>query len=129
MKGIDDFCKMYDATIHPSSKLLRRQRQIDYQVLSETDSADFDVGNFYDEIQCVEIHMPEDRFRALLEHDDWITRAGLSGNNFFQNTVNRVSIIAVEHEKECRVREENPAVKAAYEKYLTLLRMTRSYYD
>jgi len=44
-----------------------------------------------EEIKCVEIHMPEDRFRALLEHDDWIQHAGLQGNNYFANNVSRVS--------------------------------------
>ncbi len=83
----------------------------------------------YEEVKCVEIHMPEDRFRALLEHDDWVEKAGLKDNQFFNNNVSRVSNLVVEHERECRIRHENSSVRAAYEKYQTLLRMVDSYYE
>jgi hypothetical protein len=34
----------------------------------------------YEEIKCVEIHMPEDRFRALLEHDEWLYNSRISNH-------------------------------------------------
>ena len=42
---------------------------------------------------------------------------------------NHAKMIVDEHEREQRIRSENPAVRAAYEKYQTLLRMVDSYYD
>jgi hypothetical protein len=34
-------------------------------------------------------------------------------------------MITDEHEKECSIRNQNSAVRAAYEQYLTLLRLCR----
>jgi hypothetical protein len=106
----------------------RRAKRMDYKVWSDSDPSIFQTIP-YEDIKCVEIHMPEDRFRALLEHNDWVEKVGLQGNNFFNNNVSRVSNMIVEHERECRIRNENPSVRAAYEKYQTLLRLVDSYYD
>ena len=37
--------------------------------------------------------------------------------------------IVEEHEREMRIRNNNPAAKKAYEKYLNILHMVDSYYD
>ena len=55
----------------------------------------------------------------------------------FYETMNRsgpyigdhAKMIVEEHEREERIRNKNPSVRAAYEKYQTLLRMVDSYYD
>ena len=116
---VDVLCKKYDAYVGPSSRMRRRVKRMNYDIWSKGDQ---DIFNSIpvEEIKCVEIHMPEDRFRALLEHADWVQNAGLQGNNYFANNVSRVSHMIVEHERECRIRQENPTVKAAYEKYQTL---------
>jgi hypothetical protein len=101
---------------------------MDYKTWSESDPSIFQQIH-YEDFKCVEIHMPEDRFRALLEHEDWVKHAGLHDNKFFNNNVSRVSQMIVDHDRECRIRQENPAVKAAYEKYQTLLRLVDSHYD
>ncbi len=101
---------------------------MDYDIWSKSDPGIFNSIPV-EEIKCVEIHMPEDRFRALLEHADWVQNAGLQGNNYFANNVSRVSHMIVEHERECRIRQENPTVKAAYEKYQTLLALVQSNYE
>ena len=125
---VDVFCKKYDAYVGPSTRMHRRVKRMNYDIWSKGDQ---DIFNSVpvEEIKCVEIHMPEDRFRALLEHDDWIQHAGLQGNNYFANNVNRVSHMIVEHERECRIRQENPTVRAAYEKYQTLLALVQSNYE
>jgi hypothetical protein len=38
-------------------------------------------------------------------------------------------MIVEEHERESRIRRDNPSVQAAYEKYQNLLRLVDSYYD
>lgn len=128
MKELKDFCQQYDALVGPSSRMHRRVKRMDYKMWSESDPNIFQSIP-YEDIKCVEIHMPEDRFRALLEHDEWVSKAGLQDNNFFNNNVSRVAQMVVEHERECRIRQENPAVKKAYEKYLMLLHTVSSHYD
>jgi hypothetical protein len=124
---INDFCRKYDAFVQPSKHRHHRAKRIPFNDWYQTPDVFQSVN--YEEVQCVEIHMPEDRFRALLEHDDWVEHAGLHENSFFNNNVGRVSNIVVEHERECRIRQENPAVRAAYEKYQTLLKLVDSHYD
>jgi hypothetical protein len=124
---VKEFCHKYDAYVQPSHHMHRRAKMMGYADWTKAPNIFQEMP--YESLKCVEIHMPEDRFRALLEHDDWIEHAGLHDNNFFNNNVGRVSHMIVEHERECRIRQENPAVRAAYEKYLTLLRLVDSHYD
>ena len=125
---VEVFCKKYDAYVGPSSRMHRRVKRMNHDIWSKGDQDIFNSVPVED-VKCVEIHMPEDRFRALLEHDDWVKNAGLHGNNYFANNVSRVSQRIVEHERECRIRQENPTVKAAYEKYQTLLALVQSNYE
>lgn len=76
-----------------------------------------------DHIPCVEIHMPADRFRALMEHDAWLERESRQGDGWIGNgAVNLVR----KYERECRVRHEHPSVQAAWEQYQIMLRMVDS---
>jgi hypothetical protein len=127
-KEVDKFCRKYDAVAGPSHRRYRRPRPVDYKIWSESDPEMFFTNMAYDDVAMVEIHLPEDRFRALIEHDDWISHAGLSDNRYFQNNVSRVSNLIVEHERECRIRNENPAVQKAWEKYQLLLNTVKDYY-
>ena len=128
MNDIKEFCHNYDAYVQESKRMHRRSRRIDYKMWSESDPTIYQTIP-YEDVKCVEIHMPEDRFRALLEHEDWVKHAGLHNNSFFNNNVGRVSQMIVDHDRECRIRQENPAVRAAWEKYQTLLRLVDSHYD
>ncbi len=65
--------------------------------------------------QMVAIHMPQAQFHALVEHDTWIRK------HFGKS----IDLIIDQHEHESRVRNENPAVKDAYEKYLTVLSLAQ----
>ena len=120
-KETQDFCWRYDAQVAPSTRMRRRLRRSTMQDWGT------DPGLFYtlpaEDVACVEIHMPEYRFRALMEHDRWIERAGLEDNRHFTNNVARVSNMVVEHERECRIRNEHPSVRAAWEQYQIMLRM------
>lgn len=126
-KEIQKFCYKYEAVVGPSSKKWRRPARVDYQIWRDSDPSMFQTMK-YEELPMVDITMPEDRFRALLEHDDWVSKAGLQDNNFFNNNVMRVSNLIVEHERECRIRQENPTVKLAWEKYQMLLNTVKDYY-
>ena len=123
-KNLAEFCHKYDATAKPSHTKYRRIKRMDYSMWSESDPTVFNTLPCED-IEMVEIHMPMDRFRALLEHDDWISKAGLLDNRHFTNNVSRVAHLIVEHDEECRLRHTNPALKKAWENYQMLLRLVR----
>lgn len=126
-REVDEFSRKYDAYVVPSSRMHRRVKRLDYKLWSES-NADMFQTIPYEQVKCVEIHMPEDRFRALLEHDRWLETAGRPSEHI-NNNVARVSVMIREHERESRIRHENDSVRAAYEKYQTLLRLVDSYYD
>jgi len=119
MKEVQEFCGKYDAVVGPSSQRRRRHRLVTMQ---EWEKDPFEPMPTWD-VAMVEITMPEDRFRALMEHDHWLARAGLQHNNHFQNNVMRVSNMIVDHERECRLRAEHPALQKAWEQYQIMLRM------
>lgn len=121
-KQVNEFCYKYDAIVGPSHRMHRRSKRIDYKTWSESDPSIFNSIPFED-IKCVEVHMPEDRFRALLEHDSWIEQAGLHDNRHFTNNVGRVANMVVEYEREVLLRNQYPTLKKAWEKYQMILRM------
>jgi hypothetical protein len=125
MKDLKEFCYKYDAYVKPSSQQYRRTTTVPYKVFEEQGMTAFDQRT-YETVPMVDITMPEDRFRALLEHDKWIEKAGLHDNQFFSNNVSRVSNLIVEHERECRLRQQHVSLQKAWEQYQILLSM---YYD
>jgi hypothetical protein len=120
-KETQEFCHKYDAHVGPSTRMHRRVRRTTIQ-----DWASVDLGTAvrdtieHDHIPCVEIHMPADRFRALMEHDAWLEREQRRGDGFIGANVVRM---VREHERECRLRHEHPGVQAAWEQYQIMLRM------
>jgi hypothetical protein len=117
----DNFCRKYDAYVQPSSRMHRRQTRF----TNWQDYADVDVFKSLpvETIKCVEVHMPEDRFRALLEIDHWVNDVIDRGyrdpnKDFAKHLVN-------EHQQELVLREQYPALRIAWEKYQTVLRMCR----
>ena len=85
----------------------------------------------YQSVPMVEIHLPEDRFRALIEHDAFLDnhnhdrlRNSTTGSHVYYDMMRAKSIIE-EHEKECLIRNQNPSVRAAYDQYLTVLHLCR----
>jgi hypothetical protein len=128
MKFVEEFCRKYEAQVGPSAQPWRRTKPVPFSVFEEQGMAAFEQIQYQD-IPMVNITMPEDRFRALMEHDDWLANVGLHENQLFRNIFMRVSNMVVDHERECRIRQENPAVRSAYEKYQTLLRLVHNHYD
>lgn len=125
---LKEFCRRYDAEVNPSSKICYRAVPVPLSVIQEKGVKDAFARREHEVVSMLEIHIPKDRFHAMLEHDDWVNRAGLQDNSFFNNNVSRVSNLIIEHERECRIRHENPAVQAAYEKYQNLLALVESHY-
>ncbi len=123
MKEVDKFCQKYDAYVRESSRMHRRLKPVSYAVCSDSDPEIFETMPIT-EVKCVEVHMPEDRFRALLEHDKWLYDARTS--NYIK--VKAAVYIVEQHDRETRIRHENPAAKIAYDKYQNILRLVDSHY-
>ena len=119
MNFVDEFCHKYQAEVGQSRRMWRRPQSVPYDVFMK----DPDVFKTIEcqDVPMVEITMPEDRFRALMEHDHWLANAGLHDNGHFTNNVMRVANMVVEHEHECRIRQQHPAVQKAWEQYQIML--------
>lgn len=111
-----DFCRRYNARIETSQYRVSKIKKDGVRFSPEEVITDPALDIEYE--QMVAIHLPQARARALVEHDEWIYK------DFGENAGH----IIKQHEVECRARNKNPAVKAAYEKYLTLLNLTESHY-
>ena len=120
-KELKEFCHKYDAYVRESSRMHNRVKRASFAVWNDPE-----IYNEipYEAVRCVEVHMPEDRFRALLEHDEWLHKAQMS--NYIVG--NEAADIVEQHERECRIRHENPGVRLAYEKYQTMLALAESNY-
>lgn len=123
-KEVDQFSHKYNAIVQPSSRMHHRTRRMDYQMWSESDP-DMYQSIPYEAVKCVEIHMPEDRFRALLEHDEWVYNSRMNNHMVGGEAIQ----IVRQHEKETRIRHANPSVQLAWEKYQTMLNLVSSHYD
>ena len=130
-KEVKEFCHKYDAYVRESSRMHRRHKlslfnawKEDPEIVQTIPYPEIFQTIPYVDIKCVEVHMPEDRFRALLEHDEWLHRAHMS--NYIKG--NEGVWIVEQHEREARIRHENPSVRLAYEKYQTMLALVESNY-
>jgi hypothetical protein len=120
-----EFCSKYEARVSPSGRPWRRVKPVPFSVFKEQGMTAFEQIQYQD-VPMMDITMPEDRFRALLEHDHWLANAGLRcDTNFFNNYVMRVGNMVVDHEQECLLRNQYPALQLAWEKYQSLLRLCK----
>jgi len=118
IKEVQEFCQRYDAVVGPSGRMHRRSRLV---TLSDWEKDFNKIRDLpHQDVPCVEIHMPEDRFRALMEHDHWLEREFRQGDQYIDS--NAVRIVR-EYERECRIRNEHPGVQSAWEQYQIMLRM------
>jgi hypothetical protein len=121
-----EFKKRYDATILPSN-----QQHIRYSALRHPQDYS-SSGEMHDsllniqKVPMVKIHIPEDRFRALLEIEAVQRRLMNSsikvgshpGDKMWDNYI-----------RECKIRYQCPALMIAYEKYQSVLALVDGHYD
>ena len=119
----DEFCQKYDAYVRESSRMHRRRKRMDYKIWSESDPEIFQPIPYRD-IRCVEIHMPEDRFRALLENKKWLDEFE-ERNRGCGPPIRYAQNLIDQHEEEVRIRNEHPGVMDAWQKYQTMLQLVR----
>jgi len=120
-KEVKEFCHKYDAYVRPSTRMHRRVKRTTLQMWSDSDPEMFQSVP-YEDIKCVEVHMPEDRFRALIEHDLWLELEQRRGGAYIG--ANAVRLIR-EREEETRLRHEHPGLMDAWQQYQTMLNLVR----
>jgi hypothetical protein len=116
------FCKRYNAKIETSKYRISKIKKDGVRFSPEEVIADPALDIEYQ--QMVAIHLPQAEACDLVENDYWLNERLRTPNGIGRG----VESIIQQHQKECRARNENPAVKAAYEKYLALLNLTGSHY-
>ena len=122
-KEVKEFCHRYDAQVQPSTKMYHRARRIDYRVWSESDQETYQNCPI-DRINCVEVHMPEDQFRALIENKRWLDEFE-DYNRGRRPQIHSVQKIIAQHEDETRLRHQHPGVMDAWQQYQTMLQLVR----
>jgi len=115
---LKEFCHKYEAYVTPSSRMQRRSKRMDYRYWTANDQELFQHYPFED-IPCVEITMPEDRLRALVENKNWV--------NGYEEQYRRsgLSVLIDQHDEETRLRHQHPGVMDAWLQYQTMLNLVR----
>ena len=119
----DKFNDHYEMHVRPSTRKLRRIPR-NYQKFNMWD-VDIDDSMLYshnaiqiEEVDCVEIIMPADRLKELEDLIAWYEGKERHIKNYTE--------IIEQYRADERVRIENPIVQKAYDKYKTLLELTRN---
>jgi hypothetical protein len=121
---IHKFARKYQAVCRPSGQYWQRVQPVPIKIGPDP------VDVMYQEFPCqsvpmVEIQLPEDRFRALVEHDDFLDKYKHIDHNPRSTFIDHAMAIVAQHEAECRIRNQHAAVQAAYQQYQTLLNLCR----
>jgi len=123
MDELADFKKKYRAHIQEGHRKYAKHSFISMDSL-RPNSEPFDEMIEYD--RSVQIDMPKIAFDTLIGMEAYFEEK-LKWRDFHDYSGYARSIVQ-DHERELRIRCENPAAKVAYEKYLTVLSMVDSYY-
>lgn len=116
-KKIQQFCHRYDATVTPDRSSWRRE------IRSWSTRNNDPV---HSEIHCqeqpmVRITLPQDRFQALVEHEQRVNDLVRPvGSSYFS-----IPQLVKQMEQECILRHSHPGLQAAWEQYQMLLRLVQ----
>lgn len=118
----EEFYKQFDMHVMPSRRKLRRIPNMWYKTnawnYSVSDSAAYQYQTMpIEEVDCVDILMPEDRLQHIIEYitdcEQQIERSGSDRQ------------LMASYERDRSVRLNNPAVEKAYQRYVMLLELSR----
>ena len=127
-KELIEFCHRYDAQVHPSIRIVRRHKRVMYDEWlmydERRDNADIFQTIPYEDIKCVEVHIPEDQFRALIENKHWLDEFE-DYNRAHRPQIHSVQKIIAQHEDETRLRHQHPGVMDAWQQYQTMLQLVK----
>jgi hypothetical protein len=113
-KDVDDFLKRHEAT----GEISRRRF---YAKRAPIGRVDWSVGTIPDILverePMVEINMPKHRFQDLVERERFYSQVERE-SEYYKRIVDQ-------YRNDERIRDRNPTVQKAYEKYLMLLELAR----
>lgn len=109
------FLHKYDAQASESNRMYAVREPYRYAASYDISSlpATFEVR----QERYIEMYIPQDKFRELVSNERYIRE--------LEQEVQHFKGIASKHITDARVRESNPVVKKAWEKYVTLLELVR----
>ena len=122
-KELENFKQKYRAHVQPGHRRYAVPKRISMDSLTpnyEPFDRDFEYES------SVQIDMPERDFRTLIGMEAYF-ESQLRDRDW-ENFSGYAKSIVDGHEREMRIRNNNPAAKIAYEKYQVLLAMIDSYY-
>lgn len=122
--NVEHFKNKYRAHIQPGHRRYAVPKRLSMDPLSPSHEP-FDLNFEYE--PSVQIDMPKRDFEQLIGMEAYF-ESQLRDRDW-ENFSGYAKAIVDNHEREMRIRNNNPAAKKAYEKYQTLLRMVDSYYD
>jgi hypothetical protein len=118
-----EFCRKYEIEVNRSHKQRYRRSMPVVQFHSYPD-----MNDIYDvtiaattRVPIVELLIPEDRYQELVESEERFRKM----IEQVSRDPNAIDDILRREQRDYRVRTNNPAVKLAYEKYMTLLNMVK----
>ena len=118
IRDVKEFCKKYEAYVTESSRMQHRVKRANFAAWNDPEIYQQIP---YQAVKCVEVTMPEDRFRALLEHDEWLYKMQMG--TFVVG--DEGAHIVRQHEQEVRLRHQHPGVMEAWQQYQTMLQLVR----
>lgn len=115
-RDVERFSKRYGAYIGESRSY--RERRAEPMMISDfRDSYQYDFSRSTFDVPYVEIHMPQAAFEQFMQIEE--------ANAYDAHQVNHAMSVLRQHRADERVREDNPAVRKAWQKYLMLLELAR----
>ena len=118
----EEFFRKFDMRVEQSRRKLRRipnmWQHVNAWHYNISDSAVYQHQTFpIEEVDCVEVLMPEDRLKHLVAYVQETEARDLQHESDRQ--------LIARYERDRSVRLNNPAVEKAYQRYVTLLELAR----
>ena len=110
------FLNKFEAYGSISNRMHYRYRRVNYNDWMSVGSP-MPISTDVEQEPMIEITLPQHKFKELLAQEDYLERLEQS-NDYNQKVVNMLRA-------DERVRDDNPAVKNAWKKYLMLLELAR----
>jgi hypothetical protein len=115
LTDVDDFCRRYDAKITNSEHRRARREAVPNWSMDYTKYSPVEYRVEYE--QLVALHMPRESLDRLLALEPKL--------EYTHDQLNRYARKDQDEYKDAQIRQNNPAVKRAWENYCTLLALCR----
>jgi hypothetical protein len=122
---IKEFYNRFEMRVQTSNHRLRRMKPLhlrtDVWNTHLSDELVWNLTEAAEEVECVDVTMPVDRLKELERFLTHYERA----EDEWRKHMSKTGELLAQHREDERVRIKNPAVRQAYEHYLTLLNLCR----